>query len=139
MSLEQIVKIQEDRKRREMELYDKVYDRVKDRINNYAKHQSQACFWQVPNYVYGYPLLNVPKTMEYILANLNHEGFIAFQVDGYTDWIYISWELSAVKRKEMAERKRKKGRKSRISLEEEKEKRDDELIQALVSAKLKER
>jgi hypothetical protein len=138
MSLEQIVKIQEDRKRREMELYDKVYDRVKERINNYAKHQSQACFWQVPNYVYGYPLLDVPKTMEYILANLNHEGFIAFQIDNYTDWIYISWELSAVKRKEMADKRRKKGRKSRISLEEEKEKRDDELLQILVASKKRE-
>ena len=135
MSLEQIVKIQQDRKKREMQLYEKVYDRVKDRINNYAKHQSQACYYQIPNYIYGYPMIDIPKTMEYVLANLNHEGFIAFQIDNYHDWIYISWELSAIKQKEMALNKRHKKKKSRVSLEEEKEKRDDELLQILTSAK----
>lgn len=136
MSLERIIKIQEERRNREIRLFEEIYDRVSQKINNYVASGSDACLYQIPNFIFGYPLLDVPKVMEYVLARLNHTGFIAFQID-QTDSIYISWELSALERRAMNKRKRKNNKNSRVSLEEEKEKRDDDLLQALVSAKVR--
>ena len=95
---------------------------------------SQACVYTVPNFVFGYPLIDVPKAMEYLLSRLNHEGLISFQIDN-TDQIYISWELSELERRKMTQRKKKD--RTKVSLEQEKEVRDDDLMKALVSSKLK--
>ena len=109
MSLEDIVKIQEKRRQREIAVYKNVYERARHKINLYAKNGSAACFYKIPNFIFGYPLINIPKTKEYILGRLNHEGFIAIPVDD-PETIYVSWELSTSKRKEMK-------RESKISTE----------------------
>lgn len=133
MNLEDIVKIQEERRNREVNLFQDLYERASSKIKNYVSMGSQACVYQVPSFVFGYPLIDVPKATEYLLARLNHEGFIAFQVEN-SDKIYISWELSALERHKMA--KRRKEKKSKISLKEEEEKRGDSLTKALISARL---
>lgn len=134
MSLERIIRIQEERRERKREIFKEVYSRVEQKINNYASMGSQACYYEIPNFLFGFPLLNVAEVMEYVLARLNKVGFIAFQIEN-TNYIYISWELSALERKAMQKRRRKK--RSKVSIEEEKEKRDDDLIKTLVSSKLR--
>lgn len=137
MNLEDIVKIQEERRDREKRLFEDLYMRASTKIKQYVTGGSQACIYTVPNFIFGYPLIDVPKATEFLLARLNHEGFIAFQVEKTADKIYISWELSELERRKMI--KRKKEQQSKVSIEAEKEKRDDDLMQALVSAKVKHR
>jgi hypothetical protein len=78
-----------------------IYDKIRARINNFASMDSVACYYEIPSYIFGYPLINVPRAMEYCLAKLNKNNFIAVQVSDNT--IYISWELSAIE----AQNKRK--------------------------------
>ena len=105
MSLNKIVEIQENNRQRKMSVYKKVYDLIESKINVYVSKGSQACIYKIPEFIMGYPLINVPETMEYVLYRLNHNGLIAFATD--TEHIYISWELSSERRKEIIAEKKK--------------------------------
>ncbi len=117
MSLLEIAKIQEARQKRELEVYKNVFAKVQYKIYIYASNGSKACVYKVPSFIFGFPLIDVPKTIEYIVAKLNHQGFVAMQLDHEN--IYINWDLSAKHRKEIREKER-----SKVNLEEE-EKKDD--------------
>ena len=136
MSLERIIEIQEERIKREKEMFYHIYDKIESKINNYASMQSIACYYTIPEYIFGYPLVNIPKTMEYIVAKLNKKGFIAIQTS--PDTLYISWELSTIKAQKLRE-KQKAATNSQISLEEDIEKTDDDFLSILVNSKKKSR
>jgi hypothetical protein len=131
MSLHEILEIQESRKRKEIALYESIYKLVQSKINRQVSLNSVACLFQIPKVKYGFPLINVPKTMEYILKILNEKGFIAFPVSH--DTIYISWEMSNVLKKQI---KKEENTKKEI-IQQEEEKRDDELARLFLRTKLK--
>ena len=128
MSLEHIIKIEDDRHLRQNELYNKIYGLVTDKINKYVQLGAKTCFYKVPQFIFGYPLINIEKTMDFLLRKLNHKGFVAFQQDHQT--IYISWEISKVLRSEL---KKERAEKSKISLTEE----TNSLSEILTSMKMK--
>jgi hypothetical protein len=124
-TLLEIAKIQEARKNKELEVYKNIFTRVQYKIYIYASKGSSACIYKIPNFIFGYPLINVPKTMEYVIGRLTHQGFIAFKYD--EEHIYINWDLSKQKRKELKEQEE---RESKIQLSEK-----DELTNTLVRLK----
>lgn len=139
MSLSKIVAIQEAKRQKDIDKFKKIYKMAESKINKYAEYGSKACLYQIPTYVYGYPLVDIPKTMEYLLARLNHKGFIAFEyvVEGQPcDSIYISWDLASLKNQEMREDKKEIMR-SKLMMDEKKEneKSNDLLFSSLVDAK----
>ena len=99
MSLPDILRIQEEKKQKEINLYKLIYERVHNKINRQAASNSVACLYQIPKIIYGFPLIDIPKTMEYIIKILTEKGFIAFPISHNT--IYISWEISNVLKKEI--------------------------------------
>jgi hypothetical protein len=90
MSLQDILDIERQRIKRERVVLTTVYDRMKNRINNSVRVKSKECVYTIPGIIPGYPLVDIPKTMEYLLHKLITEGFIAFQLND-TD-LYITWD-----------------------------------------------
>lgn len=90
MSLNDILQIERERVQRERITLTTVYDRMKNRINNSVKVKSKACIYTIPEFIVGYPLIDVIKTMNYLLTKLRKEGFIAVQLTMLD--IYITWD-----------------------------------------------
>jgi len=95
MSLNDILQIERERVRRERVTLTTVYDRMKNRINNSVRVKSKECVYTIPEFIPGYPLIDVPKTMNYLLTKLNKEGFIAFPLTMLD--IYITWDPAKIR------------------------------------------
>lgn len=130
MSLFDIIEIQQRKKNKEIDMFEKIYEDVKTKIQYYVTMNQLTCIFKIPSFIFGFPLVNISKTMEYILLRLTKEGFIAFKVQNKEDEVFISWEISSVLKKQIK-------KETKISVENEiKMSRQDDLIQSLISAKL---
>lgn len=90
MSLKDILQIEKERVQRERVVLVTIYDRMKNRINNSVKVKSKECIYTIPEFIPGYPLIDIVKTMNYLLTKLKKEGFIAIQLTPLD--LYITWD-----------------------------------------------
>lgn len=90
MSLNDILQIERERVRRERITLTTIYDRMKNRINNSVKVKSKECVYTIPEFIPGYPLIDVEKTMKYLINKLTREGFIAVKLTELV--LYITWD-----------------------------------------------
>lgn len=90
MSLNEILQIERERILRERVVLTTVYDRMKNRINNTVRVKQKECIYTIPEFIVGYPLIDIPKTMDYLLTKLKKEGFIAMQLTPLD--LYITWD-----------------------------------------------
>jgi len=95
MSLSDILQIERERVRRERVTLITVYDRMKNRINNSVRVKAKECVYTIPEFIVGYPLIDVPKTMNYLVTKLKKEGFIAIQLTLLD--IYITWDPEKIR------------------------------------------
>lgn len=63
----------------------KCFTKIKETHNN----NNTFCFFNLPEYIPGYPLYNMTECILYILKKLKEKGFSCRYVDSYI--IYISW------------------------------------------------
>lgn len=138
MSLNDILEIERSRLKREKVVLNTVYDRLKNKINNSVRVKSKECVYTIPEFIPGYPLIDIHNTMQYLLAKLEIEGFIAFPITQLD--IYITWdpvkirELDQIKKgKEAVEPKEKKPTKT--VLEKEFERANEDFINNLIISK----
>jgi len=97
MSLSSIIDIHKERKKKENEIFKTVYKRVEQNIIYNVSIGSKACIYTIPEAIWGYPLIDIPRTMEYLLYKLNKRDFICVQLDPRN--IYITWNLDTIKKK----------------------------------------
>ena len=90
MSLNDILQIEKERIQRERIVLTTVYDRMKNRINLSVRATSKECVYTIPDFIVGYPLIDIQKTMQYLLKKLKKEGFITIPLS--TKQIYITWD-----------------------------------------------
>lgn len=95
MSLSDILQIERERVRRERVTITTVYDRMKNKINNSVRVKSKECIYTIPEFIPGYPLIDVPKTMNYLLTKLKKEGFIVIPLTLLD--LYITWDPIKIK------------------------------------------
>lgn len=141
MSLNDLVRIQEERDRKEKNLYKIVYEKITTNINNIGLSGGVNCYYTIPPFIIGYPLINIPQTLEYVVQKLIKKGFYVLLVPGTVDTIFISWEISLQqkKRKNAEINKKHKKLESKISfaIDEEINKRNDNFLTTLANTKLK--
>ena len=90
MSLKDILQIERDRVTRDLVVLTTVYDRMKNRIISSVEARSKDCIYKIPEFIPGYPLINVTKTMTYLLDKLKAEGFIVVPLSRTE--LYITWD-----------------------------------------------
>ncbi len=131
MSLSDILQLEKDRINREKVVFHTIYDRLKNRVNNSAKVGSKFCIYTIPEFIIGYPLTNVDKTMIYLNKKLKKEGFYSIPISRLG--ILILWDPNKIKLLN-------KVTNSRISLSQQILARDDDdLIQSMINSKKNER
>ena len=90
MSLKDILIIERERISRERVVLTSIYERMKNRINNSVRVRAKECVYKIPEFIPGYPLIDITKTMEYLLNKLQKEGFIVIQLSALD--LYITWD-----------------------------------------------
>jgi len=74
--------------------YEKVLDMVHNKIKRSAQEKCLRCLFEVPNYVFGFPLFNLNECIEYIVKELKANGFVVNYY--FPNKIYISWDFDEI-------------------------------------------
>ena len=93
--LNQLLEIDRERVRREKVVLHTIWDRLVNRIKISMRAKSTACIFEIPEFIVGYPLPNIPKTMEYLLKKIQHEGLLGIQIDPLRIW--IGWDPASLR------------------------------------------
>ena len=82
---------QEDRRERRMQAMRPVLSQLYGQIRKQAIHAPNAPYvvFEVPGYVFGYPLFKLSEARDYIMKVLTEGGYMAWVVD--EKYILISW------------------------------------------------
>ena len=131
--LNQLLEIDQERVRREKVVLHTIWDRMTNRIKIAMRARSTACVFKIPEFMPGYPLTNIPKTMEYLLNKLRAEGLLGVQISPLE--IYIAWDPEAIR--ELARRKRQQNTKQSNQVVKVNNERDDDFIDLMIREKLK--
>ena len=102
MSLSDILQIERERVRRERVVLDTVYDRLNNRINNSVRANAKTCVYVIPEMIPGYPLVNLTKTMLFLLKKLKKEGFIAFPLS--ETHLFVTWDPKEIRKLDLLTR-----------------------------------
>jgi len=82
---------QEDRRERRMQAMRPVLSQLYGQIRKQAIHAPNAPYvvFEVPGYVFGYPLFKLSEARDYIMKVLTEGGYLAWVVD--EKYILVSW------------------------------------------------
>ena len=91
ININELHKINEERQKFRISVYDKVLTKCHERIKFVSKtpQGSNFCFYVVPNIVYGVPIYNVNACVVYIVSALIKNGFYVAYT--HPNLLYISW------------------------------------------------
>ena len=82
------------RQQRANEVYEKILALVhKKIIATNEKTDDYSCIYKLPNFMYGYPIYDSRRCMEYLMTKLSNNGFEVRYIDGNS--LYISWRPKA--------------------------------------------
>ena len=129
MSLQEILRIQNERKARVQTTYEKIFERVKIRINHSAKYGATSCYYDIPQLLYGLPSCDLKEAGNFVYKKLTREGFDVHRV---TDtFLIINWDSASIE-----EKKARIEQKERDKEQQEKEsERAEEIMNFLASTK----
>ncbi len=78
----------------QIKTYEKILERCYSRIQTSSNKKHLKCFFEVPDYMIGYPIYDLNNSITYIIDNLKSSGFIATYY--FPRFIYISWDLEEI-------------------------------------------
>lgn len=107
ININELHKINDDRNKYRITVYDKVLNKCHERIKFVSKTPkgSNFCFYVVPNILYGIPIYDVNACIVYIVGALIKNGFYVAYT--HPNLLYISW----FKRQNSIEYKKKEEKK----------------------------
>jgi hypothetical protein len=76
------------------ECFEKVVDSCHKKIVAQTKNNKQHCFYEVPMYVFGFPIFDLNKCIEYLINSLESDGF--FVKYYFPKYLYISWDFDEI-------------------------------------------
>ena len=79
------------------EVFERVLSKCHRRIELNAENQKLKCFFEVPEFVVGYPLYDIKTCIEFTLNSLNKNGFLVKYF--FPKILYISWDLDEISNK----------------------------------------
>lgn len=91
---------QEERKSNRMAAMGPVIAQIQAKIRQQAIHNSNAPYilYEVPTYVFGYPLFSLKEAIEFLTTEFAKAGYWVWVVD--TKYLFISW-LKPVKTRDL--------------------------------------
>lgn len=91
---------QEDRKNSRMAAMTPVIAQIQAKIRQQAIHNTNAPYilYEVPTYVFGYPLFSLKEALEFLVTEFSRAGYWVWVVD--QKYLFISW-LKPVKTRDL--------------------------------------
>lgn len=89
ISIDEIKRIQGERKNIKKEIYKRIYSEFSRKIKKAVELGQDQVVLQTPNYVFGYPSYNVTKATLYVKRQFDHSGFTTYMFSD--NELYISW------------------------------------------------
>ena len=80
---------------RRMELYDSVLKKCHSRILYNSGLQRTYCFYQIPEFIIGFPLYDIIELRQYIMNSLKTNGFELLYIE--PNWLFIQWNVKGAK------------------------------------------
>jgi hypothetical protein len=80
---------------RRMELYDSVLKKCHSRILYNSGLQRTYCFYQIPEFIIGYPLYDIFELRKYVMNSLKTNGFELLYIE--PNWLFIQWNVKGAK------------------------------------------
>jgi len=102
ISIDEISRIAEKRKRLKKETYIKLHEQISKKIRQSVELGHKYVFVQIPSFVMGYPHFDRTRATQYLIRQLNIGGFTV-QVIGEFE-LCISWRPKKVKKQEVADK-----------------------------------
>ena len=95
MRASDVIQQQEDLRQGRMSVMRPVLSQLYGQIRKQATHQPNAPYivFEIPAYVFGYPLFNMTEAREYIMTTLSQGGYMAWLVD--ERYILVAWLKTA--------------------------------------------
>lgn len=93
-----VLQEQENQRERRMSAMRPVLAQIYAQIKKQAIHASDAPYivFEIPKFVFGYPLFKLTEAREYLLATLSESGFAVWPVNN--DYILITWAKQQMNR-----------------------------------------
>jgi hypothetical protein len=93
-----VIQEQENQRERRMSAMRPVLAQIYAQIKKQAIHASDASYivFEIPKFVFGYPLFKLSEAREYLLATLSESGFSVWPVNN--DYLLISWSKQQMNR-----------------------------------------
>ena len=126
MSLNEVLRIQKDRKKRVIKTFEKIFERVKIRITHSAKYGATHCYYNIPQLLYGLPSVNIEECADYVYNKLKKEGFVVYRIQ--TTHFLISWEESVIEEKVREKERKRKEKEEQEKIDEIEDQRREELM-----------
>ena len=91
---------QEQRKNNRMAAMGPVIDQIQAKVKQQAIHNSNAPYilYEVPRFVFGYPLYTLKEAVEYLVGEFARAGYWVWVVD--QKFLFISW-IKPIKTKDL--------------------------------------
>lgn len=77
------------------ESYERVYDLVMKRIYKSSQEKKLNYFYEIPEYIWGYPLFNLDICIRFLYTELTNNGFLVKYY--FPKFLYISWNFDEIK------------------------------------------
>lgn len=80
------------------ECYEKVLDICHRKVTTAAEHKQLRILFEVPEYVYGYPIFSINDCISFLMKSLKSNGFLIKYY--FPKVLYISWDFDEIKKNE---------------------------------------
>lgn len=90
-SIHEIHKKQREKEKMRVKIYEKIAAKCFTKIKDTANNEITYCFFQMPEYIPGYPIYNMTECIMYLIDLLHEKGFKARYCDKFM--IFISWNF----------------------------------------------
>ena len=92
-----------EKKHKKAESYDRLLDICHKKIETHAGNQQLRCVLEVPSFVFGFPIFDYNKGIEYVYNSLQKNGFLVKYY--FPKYLYISWDFEEINTSKTSKKK----------------------------------
>lgn len=96
-----------------VECFDKVLEICHKKILIHSDTKKTRFFFEVPDFILGFPLYDVNDCIKHVMEALKSNGFLAIYY--FPRYIYVSWDFEEIDKHKAQEKKMNSGRKDKVN------------------------
>lgn len=89
--ISKLISEQHNIQQKKLDIYNKILQKVYNKIELINKRKKTELIYEVPNYIFGYPLYDTRTCIVFIISSLRKKGF--YVKFNYPNILFISWKF----------------------------------------------